>query len=166
MIDDLNADEVNAAFFEASSQNGENGSSVAALEMADIKELADEYAKWHNRRRDLETELKEVMAKIGQIDRAMVTAFENAGAEKMRMAPGLFTKDEQEYVSIDEEKYTEAERWIVNHGGGWMIKPSVHPQRLRSFVIRTRDEDKEEIPDCFRVNKVTKIKFTPKKVKE
>lgn len=157
--------DVNAAFF-GEPEDAENGMSAATVEMMGIQDLADEYSQNHRRRRELEAELKDVMTRLGQLSEAMVVAFENANTQQMRHNLGLFTKDEQEYVSIDEERFEEAERWIVNHGGGWMIKPSVHPQRLRSFVIRTRDEDHEEIPGCFRVNKVTRIKFTPKKAKE
>lgn len=137
-----------------------------AKSLDDLKELAAEYAKLHAEKKCLETDLEDVKKKISQVNAALVTAFENAGIEKQaRMEQGLFTKDKQEYVSIVDEMENDAFGWLTRHGAGWMIKPSVHPQRLRSFVIKERDEQGEEIPECFKVSPVTRIKFTPKKQK-
>lgn len=154
-------------FFSEEEQEVQGAVNGEAESLEDLKELAAEYARLHAEKKRLEVDLDDVKKKISQVDSALVMAFENAGIEKQaRMKQGLFTKDRQEYVSIVEEMEKAAFDWLTRHGAGWMIKPSVHPQRLRSFVIKERDEQGEEIPECFKVSPVTRIKFTPKKSKK
>jgi hypothetical protein len=157
--------EIDPGLFEnGEAKNGQD--TVAGVELATINELTTEFAALYRKKKEIEAWLDEINAKLSSVEAAIVKVYENVGVKQMRTPEGLFTKDTQEYVSILEEKAAEAQQWLVNHGAGWMIKPSVHPQRLRSFVIKERDENGEVVPDCFKVNPVTKIKFTQKKGKK
>lgn len=156
-------EDINAEFF-GEPEGEEQEIDERTPGMDDIKSMTDEYVELYARRKRLEQALEETMRSLARVDEALVRAFENANLKNARVnGVGLFSSNTQEYVSINDGAEEEAYQWLKNHGGDWMIKPSVHYQRLRSFVLKIRDNEKEDIPDCFKVSPVTKIRFTPAK---
>lgn len=164
-------DEIDRSFFDTTDEldlTEAAGSIVPTQQegaLAELKELTKQYSVQYFRRKQLEGELDETMVELGRLQTAIITLFENIGGgmKSVRNELGLFTLAPVTTVSINPELYDEAVKWVEMQGGSRLFKKSAHWKALSSFVQNQMKETDEKPPECFVVNEVKMIRFTPKK---
>lgn len=158
-------DEVNRNFFDTQEEVDLTAPAQQEGPLAELKELTRQYSVQHFRRKRLEGELKETMTELSRLQVAIVTLFENIGGgmKSVRNELGLFTLAPVTTVSINPELYDEAVRWVEMQGGSRLFRKSAYWKALSSFVQNQMKETGEKPPECFVVNEVKMVRFTPKK---
>lgn len=133
--------------------------------LQELNNLTREFSEMVAKRKKAESDLESAMGELGRLQEAIIKIFENIGGgmKSVRNEKGLFTLSKLTTVSINQEKYDEAVRWVEMQGGSGLFKKSAHWKALSSFVQNTMKESGDQPPDCFNVNEVKRITFTAKK---
>ena len=108
-----------------------------------IFELADELKSAKDLKKDLEAQVKDVNARIDELDKALSDAM----LEKFTRNGSTFYLNSRLYASPRAEMKEAMFEALINHGYGDLITQTVNANTLASFCKEQREANKDVIPD-------------------
>ena len=121
-----------------------------------------EYVDLHQRKNELELEEKEVKARLEVLEAEVLEQFMELGVSQMKIpngGPTVYLQGET-FASLISDK-ARAHEVMERHDLGYMIKPNVNAQTLRSWVIeqdRNQTEIDQEVLEVLNISKRTRVK--------
>ena len=106
-----------------------------------IFEMADELKAAKEHKKDLEAQVKDVNARIDELDKALSDAMAESELEK-------FTRNGSTFYASPRAEMKEAMfEALIAHGYGDLITQTVNANTLASFCKEQREANKDVIPD-------------------
>ena len=112
-----------------------------------IFEMADELKSAKEYKKDLEAQVKEVNARIEELDRALSDAMAESELEKFTRNGSTFYLNSRLFASPRAERKEEMFAALIAHGYGDLITRTVNANTLASFCKEQREANKDEILD-------------------
>jgi len=116
-----------------------------------MKELVTKLIELELKKRDLEAELGMLKEEQAQVQAQVVEAFEANGLQNMRFENGVTVALRTDVrASILAEKREEAYELFKEHGLDGMVKETIHPKTLESWVREHKGLNGVQLPEWAR----------------
>lgn len=112
-----------------------------------IFNMADELKAAKEHKKNLEAQVKDVNARIEELDKALSDAMAEAELEKFTRNGSTFYLNSRLYASPRAEMKEAMFAALIDHGYGDLITQSVNSNTLSSFCKEQREANKDVIPD-------------------
>ena len=116
------------------------------MENSKIFQMADELKAAKERKKDLEAQVKEVNAKIDELDKELSDAMADQELDKFTRNGSTFYLNSLLYASPRAGMKEELFAALIAHGYGDLITQTVNANTLSSFCKEQRETNNEEIP--------------------
>lgn len=120
------------------------------MEKHEILDLADKLKAAKIMKKDLETELKDVNARIAALDMALSDAMAEADVERFSRDGFTFYLHSRLFASPAGGQKEALYEQLKENGYGGLVVETVHANTLASFVKEQMDLHNDEVPDWLK----------------
>ncbi|MDY6335042.1 MAG: hypothetical protein SPL56_09595 [Lachnospiraceae bacterium] len=113
----------------------------------ELFELADTLKSAKEQKKDLEKQVKDLNARIDEMDKALSDAMAESELEKFTRNGSTFYLSSRLFASPRADMKEEMFEALIDHGYGDLITRTVNANTLASFCKEQREANKDEIPD-------------------
>jgi len=131
-------------------------------------QLADLLKALKQRKKELEEQVKDLTAEISRVDWQLVEEMSESETQNFTRNGTQFILTTKHFVSAAAGEADTLYQAMKNEGFGGLVKETVHPSTLNSFVREQIDENNYELPVWLHglVNVFDKSTITTKNVKK
>lgn len=117
------------------------------MENKKIFEMADRLKQLKEEKKDLDTQMKEVNAEIGELDGQLSDAMAAEEVDRFSRNGSMFYLKSRLYASPAAGRKNEMMQALKDNGYGSLVTETVNANTLASFIKEQREITGEEIPD-------------------